>query len=167
MIIQILNQNTLPFSFAKLSEDTMSLAYLFQFGVSGIVLCICAFQISMVIIHFKFTFSSVSLRQYLFQITWSELATFAFIIIFFLCMFIEIYIPCFFGALLYYKSSKLTEAAFHSNWIEQSPNFKRLLLMFAQGTHRPIRIFAGGLFELNLPIFLSVIYIIFCQKKNH
>lgn len=71
-------------------------------------------------------------------------------------MFIEIYIPCLFGTLLYYKSGKLTEAAFHSNWIEQSLNFKRLLLMFAQGTHRPIRIYAGGLFELNLPIFLSV-----------
>lgn len=71
-------------------------------------------------------------------------------------MFIEIYIPCYFGTLLHYKSSKLTEAVFHSNWTEQSVKFKRFLLLFAQGTIRPIRIFAGGLFELNLPTFLSV-----------
>lgn len=73
-------------------------------------------------------------------------------------MFIEIYIPCYFGTLLRYESSKLTEAVFHSNWTEQNAKFKRLLLMFAQGTIRPIRIFAGGLFELNLPTFLSVNY---------
>lgn len=140
----------------------MSYAYLFQFGISGIVLCICAFQISVVCISDLIQVFSKNLFKhfenvFFFQITWSQLATFAFIIMFFMCMFIEIYIPCFFGTLLRYKSSNLTEAAFHSNWTEQSPRFKRFLLMFAQGTIRPIRICAGDLFELNLSIFLSVI----------
>lgn len=71
-------------------------------------------------------------------------------------IFIEIAIPCFFGAHLQYKSDKLTEAVFESNWIEQNLQFKQLLLMFGQGTIRPIRISAGGLFDLNLSTFLSV-----------
>lgn len=109
------------------------------------------------LLNFTSLYAKIFFFFFVFQITWSELATYAFIFFFTLCMLIEVYIPCFFGTLLYYKSNNLTEAAFHSNWMEQSPHFKRLLLMFGQGTIRPIRIFAGGLFELNLPIFLSVI----------
>lgn len=29
-------------------EDSLSLAYLIQFGLSGLVLCVCAFQLSVV-----------------------------------------------------------------------------------------------------------------------
>lgn len=48
------------FSFVHLVENTMSVTYLFQFGVSGIILCISAFQISMVNSH---TFSvSISIK---------------------------------------------------------------------------------------------------------
>lgn len=72
-------------------------------------------------------------------------------------MIIEIYIPCYFGTVLHFESDKLTQAAFHSNWIDQNPYFKRMMLMFGQGTIKPIRIFAGAMFELNLTTFISVI----------
>ncbi|XP_031633731.1 odorant receptor 33b-like [Contarinia nasturtii] len=135
-------------SLADMAENTLSISYLLQFSVSGIILGICGLQIS---------------------ISLSELARFAFIILFFVCMFIEIYIPCFFGTILHYKSDELTASIFHSNWIEQNAYFKHLMIIFTQGTIRPIRIFAGGLFEVNLPTFLAIVrmaYSMFALLRN-
>lgn len=54
------------------------------------------------------------------------------------------------------KSRKLTYDAFKSNWIEHGLFFRKSLSIFVERTFRPIATFAGGLFLLQLPVFLSV-----------
>lgn len=80
----------------------------------------------------------------------------AFIILYFISVIIQLYVPCYFATLLFYKSNQLTNVLFHSNWIEHSPYFKKMLIIFLQAVYTPITILAGGTFKLNLSTFLSV-----------
>lgn len=91
-----------------------------------------------------------------FQTSPSDIAKFIFIIIYFNCMIIEIFVPCYFGSVVVEKSRKLTHDMFLSNWIERGPLFKKSLGILVERTFRPIATFAGGVFLLHLPTFLSV-----------
>lgn len=80
----------------------------------------------------------------------------AFLGVFFSSMTLQIFMPCYYGSVVYAKSSVISTCGFESNWLGQSLNFKKSLIIFVERTIRPIDIKAGGLFELNLKIFLSV-----------
>lgn len=67
-----------------------------------------------------------------------------------------IYLQCKFGQQLIQKSNRLAENAFHSNWIEQSQQYRQHLLIFMQGAQSPIATFAGGLFRVDLSTCLTV-----------
>lgn len=71
-------------------------------------------------------------------------------------MIIEIFVPCFFGSVVMEKSRKLTYDAFNSNWMAHGPLFRKSLSILVERTFRPVATFAGGLFLLQLPVFLSV-----------
>lgn len=80
----------------------------------------------------------------------------AFLGVFFCSMTLQIFMPCYYGSVVYAKSSMLSTCGFESNWLEQSLSFKKSLIIFVERTIRPIGLKAGGLFDLNLKIFLSV-----------
>lgn len=82
-------------------------------------------------------------------------------------MIIQLFVPCYYATLLFYKSNNLTNALFHSNWLKQSLIFKRMMIIFLQAVHRPITIVAGRMFTLNLTTFLSVRYIYYYYLEQH
>lgn len=73
-------------------------------------------------------------------------------------MITEIFVQSFFGTLLSVKSERLTYDAFKSNWITSSTRYKRALQILIERTLRPISIYAGGLFALNLATMIQVLY---------
>lgn len=87
---------------------------------------------------------------------YSDTAKIVFIILYFLSMIIQIFIPCYFGSIIYYKSKNITTDIYESNWINQSKQFKRCMMIFVAGTFNSIETKAGGLFTVNLGTFLSV-----------
>lgn len=86
----------------------------------------------------------------------SEILMMAFIILYFIAVVIQLFVPCFFGSILYYKTNRLTVALFHSDWIDKKLPFKRLFLMFMQSVSAPVTILAGRMFKLDMTTFLSV-----------
>lgn len=90
------------------------------------------------------------------QLDISNTESVVFFIMYSITMVMEIYFQCSFGAHLLSKSNRLDERVFHSNWIGQNQQFKQFLLIFGQGTEKPVEIFAGGLFRVDLTTFLRV-----------
>lgn len=74
------------------------------------------------------------------------------------CMTYQISIPCYFGSIVKVKSERLPQYLLESNWIEQSKSFKSSVMIFGERAKRPITPFAGGLFAVGLPTFVSVFY---------
>lgn len=65
---------------------------------------------------------------------------------------------CYYGQELMYETSFITDAiySYMCNWIEQSPQFKKILIMFMQMTQRQMVIKVGGIAVVNLSSFMSV-----------
>lgn len=68
----------------------------------------------------------------------------------------QIFIPCLCGSDVTYRSDQLSYSIFKSNWIEQSVSFKKSMMIFVEGSMKPIVPMAGGLFEIGLPRFVKV-----------
>lgn len=75
-------------------------------------------------------------------------------------MIIEIFVPTYWGSVLIEKSRKLTHDIYCSNWFETGLEFRKNFLILGVRTLKPIALYGGGLFLLNLSIFLSVGYLL-------
>lgn len=72
-------------------------------------------------------------------------------------MVMEILIPCFFGNEVTIYSSQLSTNVFHSEWFDESPEFKNGVKMLIENNKNPIKVIAaGGLFHVNLAAFLRI-----------
>lgn len=71
-------------------------------------------------------------------------------------MMLKIFMPCYFGNDLSVASSKLSTALFHSNWIDESADFKKVLTTFMENSKKDIKITALGIFGVNLATFTSI-----------
>ncbi|CAF4790089.1 unnamed protein product [Pieris macdunnoughi] len=78
------------------------------------------------------------------------MSTYAFVVI------LEIFIPSYLGTQLRYKSQKLVNAAYCSEWIARSESFKRSLKLFMLRANIPIHFSGCGLFPLTLDTFTSI-----------
>lgn len=72
------------------------------------------------------------------------------------CMFAQILGPSYMGSRLLTACEGITRAIYGSRWIERNMKCKRAIIILAERTLRPMAIYAGGLFLLSLPTFLSV-----------
>lgn len=68
----------------------------------------------------------------------------------------EVFIPCYCGSFVTTGASALQSRIYACAWTEQPEAFKRAMRIVVERTLRPIEISIGGLFQLNLPIFLRV-----------
>lgn len=68
----------------------------------------------------------------------------------------QIYVPCLCASDVTQRSDQLAYSIFQSNWIEQTNKFKSSMLIFTEKSIKPIIPMAGGLFEIGLPVFVSV-----------
>lgn len=89
----------------------ISVTLFIQFAISAV--CIGTGLINIVIFANKFQ---------------TQVACFFFI----LAVLIEIYPACYFSQCLINESDKLANVIFHSNWIEQSSEYRKLLIFFLQ-----------------------------------
>lgn len=72
-------------------------------------------------------------------------------------MILPVFIPCYFGSELTAVSEKLSLSLFHSNWVEESREFKTAMKIFMENTKNPIQIYSFGTFKLCLENFLTII----------
>ncbi|CAH4030987.1 unnamed protein product [Pieris brassicae] len=70
---------------------------------------------------------------------------------------LEIFIPSYLGTQLRYRSQKLVNAAYCSEWIARSESFKRSLKLFMLRANNPIDFSGCGLFPLTLDTFTSAV----------
>lgn len=75
---------------------------------------------------------------------------------FVLSLTIELYVPCYCASRVTEVSDYLPRRIFYSNWFAQSREFKSSMILFLERAKQPIVPMAGGLFEIGLPIFVSV-----------
>ncbi|XP_045528010.1 odorant receptor 7a-like isoform X3 [Pieris brassicae] len=68
---------------------------------------------------------------------------------------LEIFIPSYLETQLRYRSQKLVNAAYCSEWIARSESFKRSLKLFMLRANNPIDFSGCGLFPLTLDTFTS------------
>lgn len=68
----------------------------------------------------------------------------------------QIFIPCYFGSIVQEKSEQLPFDLVDSNWLEGKASLRRSVTIIGERVKRPITPFAGGLFAVGLPTFVSV-----------
>lgn len=86
-----------------------------------------------------------------------------------LTMILQIYLPCYFGSQMTSASEKLSDSLFHSDWTNQSKNFKMGMKIFMENCKKPMKISTMGVFELSLENFLRVVntsYSLFAVLKK-
>lgn len=80
----------------------------------------------------------------------------AFSISYFFALLMQIFIPCYFGAVVLFKSHLITQNIYKSNWIDQNEKYKKVFRIFVERTFHPVQFSAGRVFPLDLGSFLSV-----------
>ncbi|XP_055304753.1 odorant receptor 33a-like [Sitodiplosis mosellana] len=150
ILIELCKKYLLIIRYSKSLEKILSFALFSQFGVSGLVLCTCAYQLSV-----------VSPMEDTYKFLFSAVYSFA--------MITEIFIPSYFGSAVYIKSQKLCYDTFTSNWLPASVKYKRSMQILVERTLQPISIYAASVFLLNLTTLLKILktaYSIFAMLKN-
>lgn len=72
------------------------------------------------------------------------------------CMTVQLAVACYCASGLTHHSKLVPGSVYNSNWIEQSPRFKKAMLIFVERAMNPLEPMAGGLFIVGLPLFVSV-----------
>lgn len=93
-----------------------------------------------------------------FQMRISNVTKLTFVTIYFMCMVVQIFIPSYFASRLLHKSMDTTNAIYSSEWLDQDMRNKKAYMIFVTRTYKPMTIYAGQLFLLSLPTFVSVNY---------
>jgi odorant receptor len=84
-------------------------------------------------------------------------------------MTLEIFLPCYFGNELSIASGKLSQALFHSEWIENNKNLGSTMKIFMENMKKETKISAFGIFHVNLTTFNSILnsaYSLFAVLKR-
>ncbi|VEN46770.1 unnamed protein product [Callosobruchus maculatus] len=68
-----------------------------------------------------------------------------------------IFVHCWFGNDIIYRSGDLTNAIFSSKWIGSKLPTQKTLIMFMAFTKKPLSIhLVSGLFTMSIPVFISI-----------
>lgn len=71
-------------------------------------------------------------------------------------MTFEIFVTCFFGNELTVATTNLSTNLFHSNWMDQSKEFKTAMKMLMENAKKPAKISVFGIFDVSLENFLKI-----------
>ncbi|XP_077284425.1 odorant receptor Or1-like [Arctopsyche grandis] len=116
-------------------EYVFGYMYLGQFLVAVIVICVSAFQLTLIPISIKF----VSMIIYL------------------MCMLMEIFLYCYHGNEISIKSVEIVNSAAKCGWYEENSKFTNTLMFLMQRARKPLQVSAGKLFSLSLSTFVSIL----------
>lgn len=143
-----------------------------QFGVSGMMLCSSLYQISCIMVDWRFliylymccgiTHISSQLIYVFFFILQIDpaqnLLKLATVMVYIASTICQILVNCYLGSRISDESDGITHAIYSSQWIDRSEKCKRACGILAERSMRPITIFAGGVFELSLTTFVKVFF---------
>lgn len=86
-----------------------------------------------------------------------EMYKFLFLVSYIGNMGFQLFIPCYYGSILSYRSSELPDSVFKSNWTEQSRRFKSALTIFIRCAQKPVVLYTvKRTFAIALPTFATV-----------
>nr|AST36273.1 putative odorant receptor OR44 [Hedya nubiferana] len=120
-------------------ERAFSLASALQLMLSAMVLCLVGIQF----------LSIEEPSSHPIQIAWMA--------IYLTCMLIEVFIICWFGDELIWKSWELRQAAFEAPWPTTDPKTAMFIIIFMERCKRPLRVTAGKIFTLSLDTYTNLI----------
>ncbi|XP_073959862.1 odorant receptor 2a-like [Choristoneura fumiferana] len=125
--------------YVSLIESAFSLASALQLMLSVMVLCLVGIQ-----------FLSIEKpMSHPIQIAWMA--------IYLTCMLIEVFIICWFGDELIWKSKELSQAAFDAPWPTTDPKTAMFIIIFMERCKRPLQVTAGKIFTLSLNTYTNLI----------
>ncbi|XP_030080079.1 odorant receptor 2a [Drosophila hydei] len=119
-------------------QQILSVACLAQFLCTATVQCTVA-------MHFLYVSDSHDLSAMM-------LST-----VFFIAVTLEVFIICYFGDRMRSQSEQLCDAFYACNWLDQTPQFRRMLLFTLMRSQKPFCIYAGGHIAVTLETFEQVI----------
>nr|AII01085.1 odorant receptor [Dendrolimus kikuchii] len=137
--------------YVSMIESAFSLASALQFMLSVMVLCLIGIQF----------LSIENPTSHPMQMVWMA--------IYLTCMLIEVFILCWFGDELIWKSMSLRQAAFDSPWLKTDPKTCMFIIIFMERCKRPMRVTAGKIFTLSLDSYTVLInwsYKAFAAMRN-
>lgn len=71
-------------------------------------------------------------------------------------MFIQIFLPCYYGNEIFITSQELSQKLFHSQWLDGSKKYKKSLTLMMEIIKKPIKINAYALLKINYETFTAV-----------
>nr|QMS80346.1 odorant receptor [Histia rhodope] len=125
--------------YVSMIEEAFSLASALQFMLSVMVLCLVGIQF----------LSIEDPRSHLMQIVWMA--------IYLWCMLVEVFILCWFGDELIWKSQSVRQAAFEGPWLNVDVKTAKYIIIFLERSKRPLRVTAGKIFTLSLDTYTILI----------
>ncbi|CAD0202188.1 unnamed protein product [Chrysodeixis includens] len=137
--------------YVSMIESAFSLASALQFMLSVMVLCLIGIQF----------LSIENPASHPMQIAWMG--------IYLTCMLIEVFILCWFGDELIWKSTDLRKAAFEGPWMNSDRKTNMFIIIFLERCKRPLRLTAGKIFTLSLDTYTVLInwsYKAFAVMRN-
>ncbi|XP_022826289.1 odorant receptor 94a-like [Spodoptera litura] len=134
--------------FSGVIQEVFSGAVLYQFLVSGWIICTTAYRtvnINPMSVEF------VSMLMYM------------------CCILTELFIFCFYGNEVTHESEKLIESVYALDWLEIPTEYRRAIIIFMERIKRSINLVAGDLIPLSNSTFVSVLrssYTFYAFLKN-
>ncbi|KAM3965527.1 olfactory receptor 44 [Aphomia sociella] len=125
--------------YVSMIESAFSLASALQFMLSVMVLCLVGVQF----------LSIENPSSHPMQIMWMA--------IYLTCMLFEVFILCWFGDELIWKSNDLQKAAFEGPWLNTNPLITKYIIIFLERCKRPLKVTAGKIFTLSLDTYTILI----------
>nr|CUQ99409.1 Olfactory receptor 27 [Manduca sexta] len=125
--------------YVSMIENAFSLASALQFMLSVMVLCLIGIQF----------LSIENPSEYPMQMVWMA--------IYLTCMLVEVFILCWFGNELIWKSTGLRQAAFDAPWLATDPKNAKYITLFMERCKRPMKVTAGKIFTLSLDTYTALI----------
>ncbi|XP_072764787.1 odorant receptor Or2 [Anoplolepis gracilipes] len=125
------------FYFTREIQNIFSSIIFFQFLSNCMIICLIAFNVSQMKVYIPAVL--IGLVTYM------------------CCMTYQIFIFCWHGNELHLHSIRIVTAAYSSNWLSNTEEFKRSLQIIMMRAHRPFILTAGNIMLLSLNTFVEII----------
>nr|AJF23795.1 olfactory receptor OR26 [Planotortrix octo] len=122
--------------FSSMNEGIFNGPILFQFLISGWIICTTAYR--------TVNMSPAS-------------GEFSSMILYMICILSELFLFCFYGNEVAYESEILMESAYCMDWTEMPVKYRRFLIIFMERIKNPIKPKAGKIVPLSINTFVQVV----------
>lgn len=131
--------------------------FFLQISTSGIGICCSVYILAFVKIIFIIFFNQITNNcSYHFQSTRINPSQLGAAVATLIYNVFDVFVVMHYGNKIKISSDRLTYCLFESNWVEQSPSYKKCIIMFLEVLKKPHELLIGKLYPLNLQTFTSV-----------